>query len=182
MQPTAPRRGWDTDIFVSPEDDEFPEAATWTIYVTLVTEWGWLVEHGLHFYGTFIPIVRRREPDYFIFRVGSLLIVEDEWEEEFHVLDTTNVYEAMDIVDSGSNFLRHVSLGCHKMDRTVENESSRFLGMWQMEWMDRGRNRWQELKDRGGEVDPCWTEKRPVRDLRRVYETMTLLGYVLRWN
>ena len=23
--------------------------------------------------------------------------------------------------------------------------------------MDRGRNRWQESKDRGGEVDPYWT-------------------------
>ena len=32
-----------------------------------------------------------------------------------------------------------------------------FLDLWEWEWYN-GRNRWQELKDRGGEVDSSWLE------------------------
>ena len=73
----------------------------------------------------------------------------------------TTLEEIVDAVDSGT--LGPLSLRSVRMDRGGSYLRSRFEIVWQWEWAEFGRNRWQELKDRGGEVDESWLGERPEK-------------------
>lgn len=112
----------------------------------------WDLEHAWHFYGDPVPLVSNDWTR--IYSAGGLLFV-------WVVDDTLRVVPPGASFDDTAAMYRRPNGGTslrREMDQSAFDVGARFYEYWLWECKYFGRNRWQELKDRGGYVDRWWTE------------------------
>lgn len=159
FQPPHAPEGWATNM-ISPFE-ETSGIYLWADYVATVESEAWFFENGMHILGTPIPLLHREEECITVFTVGGLLCVRDQEMCCYYVMQPhVTVDDIVNWVNAG-HVVSELPVLQLTGDATVDYESQRFTVMWEWEWAEHGRNRWQELKDRGGEVDACWTGERP---------------------
>ena len=122
-------------------------------------------EHEQHL-GDIIPLVYRYAGDQSIFVVakagGLMLMFVDEmmitFEPSISLTDIVNAADTGRVSQLPHTFFNDANIVQEMVDRN-------FLDLWEWEWYN-GRNRWRELKDRGGQVDPMWTDniRKPVEE------------------
>lgn len=134
----------------------------WVKFVPRIPRQGddlaWWLEHENHYYGTIIPLVQNHWV--IIFTAGGLLFVRFHEDLSLGVVnpgvsldDLLHMYR--DEGDPGG------PLTFVEEEWTVREVIGRYWDMWNWERATTGRNRWQELKDRGGEVHADRTDDLP---------------------
>ena len=95
-------------------------------------------------------------PRWTIFKAGGLLYADDGEHNRVFVLgDDVTIDHIPPVVDEDIDEFPRTELA---FDLTPIFEYNRFVSMWRWEWCTKNRNRWQELVDRGGQVDRRWTD------------------------
>lgn len=121
-----------------------------------VEDIGWDVEHVFHYFGTIMPLMK--DPYVSVFSVGGLLLL---WFDDAYELQVVSpeVTLAQFIQSARDHTIFNLpTLSCER------DEAARLAGCWLYEmWMwesgELGRNRWLELKERGGEVHSDWLSR-----------------------
>jgi hypothetical protein len=134
----------------------------WVPRMPLETEdLAWYLERAYHFLGPPIPLVYNS--DFSIFTAGGLLFFWGRVDFDLRVVsfdcDLPNLVHRLEHGPLGGWFLR-----C-RPESTVEHVGLAFRALWMYECGMHGRNRWQELKDRGGDVHADWIENAPPMDV-----------------
>ena len=119
-------------------------------------------EDFFHLLGTPIPLMYHENEGMIVVRVGGLLVICSDEDNEKYVLEPgTTIEDIANAVANGvHNTLQYTELTYESMQTFL---IERLELMWQWEWSEFGRNRWQELADRGGEVDASWLTNKPAR-------------------
>ena len=118
------------------------------------------LEDSFYLIGTPFPLMYHPREELIVVLVGGLLMICYEDDNHKLVLESgTTLQELVNAVENGAlGALRFV-----RLDRGATYLRQRFDIIWKWEWAEYGRNRWQELKDRGGEVDVSWLGERPEK-------------------
>lgn len=158
QQPDVIPEGWGREGDVD-ADDAAIFALDWFYYVprmpTEVEDLAWDLEHAWHFYGEPVPLVSNTWAR--IFSAGGLLfvwVVDDTLRVVHSGISFAQIAAAYRTPNGGPSLRR-------EPDRSAFDVGARFYDCWLWECEHFGRNRWQELKDRGGDVDEDWTEDVP---------------------
>ena len=137
-----PKRPWESWVPFGPVYDNMP----------------WELERTAHYLGAISPLLFNERDWVMIFAAGGLMFV--------HYLDLDSIY-VMDHRASIGGIARAVDQGriedvcvetVFEGDLPCSAETYRYLTMWRTEKTSSGRNRWRELKQRGGDVDPAWLD------------------------
>ena len=160
-QPDPAPPGWSTDF--RPRDDvpdHYDSVPDWTLFArTTEEDSGSELEDAFFLIGTPFPLLYHPSSELIVVLVGGLMVLCTADEDPELVFEAgTTLREIVDAVDNGT--LGALSLRSVRMVRGGSYLRSRFEIVWQWEWAEFGRNRWQELKDRGGEVDESWLGER----------------------
>ena len=126
----------------------------------MLDSWSWRLEDRYHILGTKFPLMTAGSV-VTVFEAGGLLYVDHEDLNALYIVDEGLTINDFEPVFSG-HFIPH-GLTLLEGDCTASTDYFRFSEMWAWEWDTSGRNRWQEMKDRGGEVDELWTAEPPNR-------------------
>lgn len=149
QQPSQIPAGWVREADPGAED---PRAFSldWFYYVPRMPieldDIAWALEHAHHFYGQPVPLVANDWAR--IFSAGGLLFL---WviDDTVRVAPPGTSFEDLAALNAGGSV-------APTLRRTMDNSAfyigARFWDFWLWECEYRGRNRWQELKDRGGAV------------------------------
>ena len=89
-----------------------------------------------------------------VFRAGGLLFFDYRLAASLHVMEDNDL-SPNDIVRVFNRELQVPTVERQYGDMTMDNVRREFLSMRRWE-VSRGKDRWKELKERGGEVDPFW--------------------------
>lgn len=159
QQPADIPEGWERDgipvrrlYFM--EDD-------WIRFVPRMPRYGyefaWRLEHEYHFYGAIVPLVRNNWVS--IFSAGGLFFTYFHWEEpSLRVVPPgVSLDELLDVFREDV-FGPTVAL---EDEWSVRHVTLRYWRLWDWERLKLGRNRWLELKDRGGDVHAERTDDLP---------------------
>ena len=123
--------------------------------------WAWVLENGAHLYGTIVPLAQRFDPDYALMKVGSQFVMVDFERDKYCVVG--GAASAQEIIERFEGFgFKDLQLTRYKRaDRTVAYEQHSYKCTRFFEWnQGKGWNRWQELADRGCDVNPYWLDVR----------------------
>ena len=152
-QPNPPPPGWSSDF--SSDSDDCPNPAPFLN--TMRDSIGRQVEHEYHILGDIVPLLWQRddEGDIVIAQAGGLLLAFLYWHLTTLGPGVTAPEVARAVEEGNLALLPHSQ---PRRDRVSEIVGLRFEEMWMQEWATTGRNRWAELRERGGEVDRYWTE------------------------
>lgn len=160
-QPVDVPEGWEHDG--TSMRRTYGECDSWVRFVPRIPEWGtefaWRLEHEHHFYGRVVPLVRRRSIS--IFSAGGLLFGYFSQDEPGLrvALPGVSLDELLDRL-AEDRFGPTVPL---EDEWSVRQIATRYWRLWDWERKTLGRSRWQELKDRGGDVHPDRIENIPER-------------------
>lgn len=115
---------------------------------------GWEVEYAYHYLGSLVPLI---ENFYFsLFTAGGLLLLWSRLEETMFAISPEVTFEDF-IIRYAPGGGCDVSIASDRLsDFAAEQWGRAFYNMWVWEGQTLVRNRWQELKDRGGEVHDDW--------------------------
>lgn len=142
--------------------------AGWEDFVPVVGEnVAWELERSRHFLGTPVPILFNPYHLATIFKAGGLMFIFFEQADSISVLQPgISAPEAARAVNESR--IEDLCVETATDEHLCSSESYRYFILWQWEKFAFGRNRWRELKARGGEVDPvwlnevyCWQKKPP---------------------
>ncbi|OBZ70873.1 hypothetical protein A0H81_09141 [Grifola frondosa] len=138
--------GWNTD---------WEYCDRWTIFTGSVGSYAWLFERAHHFLGQPVPLLQNE--DLILFKAGGLLFLWVTDADELHVVDPgTTLDDMVVLIDHGGNLPLIQSSFVH-----FKYREGWHYELWDWEVQVVGRNRWKELKDRGGEVDISRTDNLP---------------------
>lgn len=126
------------------------------------------VENASHYYGRPIPLLRLSRDDSVILDIGGLLFL---WFRELQldglllVVSNMPLLQVADVVANGD--YESITEGHVERVRGQTMRSSSVHLSWATETLKLGRNRWQELAERGGRVHAELVEKDIIK--KRTY-------------
>ena len=146
-----------TNTDVDPPSSLLPSQLTWLSYIPRIPyaleDIAWHIEHAWHFYGDPIPLVRNRYVS--IFECGGLHLL---WQPEGRQLFVADHGVSLEqLMETNGN----TGVSLRFPDELADSVAERYYGLWDWERAECGRNRWQELEQRGGDVHPAWTSNAP---------------------
>ena len=126
----------------------------------MLNSFAWQLEGCYHILGTKFPLMTAGSV-VTVFEAGGLLYVDYEDHNALFIVDEGLTIDDIDPVYWGD----FIPLGMTRIngDATAITDQFRFPDMWAWEWDSTGRNRWQEMKDRGGDVSDRWLGDPPNR-------------------
>ncbi|CAL1698387.1 unnamed protein product [Somion occarium] len=141
--------GWETD---------FKDRRWFSLFSgeVRVMSWdAWSLENASHYYGRPIPLLRKDcgWGDIIIFDAGGLLFLWNSEKEGFDIVHPGVTLEELTWFIDSKQYGLYQTSHCDG-DRTQDHRGSQFYTMWLWEIKYMGRNGWQELHERGGQVHP----------------------------
>jgi hypothetical protein len=159
-QPAVLPPKWDWEVTGRADFQVYNDSLSWANVIRRMPgerhDMGWNVEHAHHFYGDLIPLVRNFWVS--IFECGGLLFVWIAENQKLLVVNPGVTLDELMVFYSGQAGGGAGPISSRPADKLVVDIGNKFIEMRNWERRVFGRNRWAELKARGGDVHSDLTD------------------------